>query len=43
MSFIQFTLVSNSLQVVRISILPGDLLLHDDEPHYVGAKPGNRR
>ena len=42
LSFIQFTLVGNNLQVVLIPILPGDLLLHDGEPHYVGAKHRDR-
>ena len=42
LSCIQFTLVGNSPQVVRIPILSGDLLLHDDGPQYVGAKHRNR-
>lgn len=42
LSCIQFTLVGNILQVVRIPILSGALLLHDDEPQYVGAKYRNR-
>ena len=42
LSCIQFTLVGNILQVVRIPILSGALLLHDDEPQYVGAKHRNR-
>ena len=42
LSFIQFTPVGNNLQVVLIPIIPGDLLLHDGEPHYVGAKHRDR-
>ena len=42
LSCIQFTLVGNILHVVRILILSGALLLHDDELQYVGAKHRNR-